>query len=139
MKRAPGSCPPTTAISGIPRSCLLPDTTRPVVDLFAAETGGLLALVHYLLGQSWNLPPRHLSAAVPGGGGPGAAALAQPALLVDGRRSRTHVQLDQLVYPEPAAGHLLLPTTQTQRRSAVQQAAYSLDCFEGLRPRWVLQ
>lgn len=28
----------------------LPDTTRPVVDLFAAETGGSLALVHYLLG-----------------------------------------------------------------------------------------
>ena len=101
-----------------------------MVILFAAETGGLLALVHYLLGAELNLPPRASASGCTGRGrGPGAAALAQPALLVDGRRSRTHVQLDQLVYPEPAAGRLLLPTTQTQRRSAVQQAAYSLDCF----------
>ncbi len=30
----------------------LPDTTRPIVDLFAAETGALLAMVHYLLGRA---------------------------------------------------------------------------------------
>ncbi|MFR3227116.1 MAG: heparinase, partial [Blautia massiliensis (ex Durand et al. 2017)] len=29
----------------------LPDTRRPVVDLFAAETAALLAMVHYLLGR----------------------------------------------------------------------------------------
>ncbi len=29
---------------------ILPDATRPVIDLFAAETGALLAWVHYLLG-----------------------------------------------------------------------------------------
>lgn len=30
----------------------LPDTARPIVDLFAAETGALLAMVHYLLGRA---------------------------------------------------------------------------------------
>ena len=29
----------------------LPDVRRPIVDLFAAETGALLAMVHYLLGK----------------------------------------------------------------------------------------
>ena len=29
----------------------LPDARRPVVDLFAAETAALLAMVHYLLGR----------------------------------------------------------------------------------------
>ena len=37
----------------------LPDTTRPIVDLFAAETGALLALTRYLL-------PDELDAAAPG-------------------------------------------------------------------------
>lgn len=37
----------------------LPDPARPIVDLFAAETGALLAMVHYLLG-------RELEAAFPG-------------------------------------------------------------------------
>ncbi|MGN0652199.1 MAG: heparinase, partial [Gemmiger sp.] len=37
----------------------LPDPDRPVVDLFAAETAALLAMVHYLLG-------RQLDAAYPG-------------------------------------------------------------------------
>lgn len=32
----------------------LPDTKRPIVDLFAAETGALLAMVHYLLGKTLN-------------------------------------------------------------------------------------
>ena len=37
----------------------LPDTTRPIVDLFAAETGALLALARYLL-------PDELDTAAPG-------------------------------------------------------------------------
>ena len=37
----------------------LPDTTRPIVDLFAAETGALLALTRYLL-------PDELDTAAPG-------------------------------------------------------------------------
>ena len=108
----------------------LPDTTRPVVDLFAAETGGLLALVHYLLGAE-------LESAAPG--------ICQ--------RLYREVE-DRVLLPwrsqhfwwmgdgaEPMCNWtswctqnlllatFLLPTTQTQRRSAVQQAAYSLDCF----------
>lgn len=108
----------------------LPDTTRPVVDLFAAETGGLLALVHYLLGAE-------LESAAPG--------ICQ--------RLYQEVE-DRVLLPwrsqhfwwmgdgaEPMCNWtswctqnlllatFLLPTTQTQRRSAVQQAAYSLDCF----------
>ena len=119
----------------------MPDTTRPVVNWFAAETGGLLALVHYLLGAE-------LESAAPG--------ICQ--------RLYREVE-DRVLLPwrsqhfwwmgdgaEPMCNWtswctqnlllaaFLLPTTQTQRRSAVQQAAYSLDClFEGLRPRWVLQ
>lgn len=108
----------------------LPDTARPVVDLFAAETGGLLALVRYLL--------------------EGPLDLAAPGI---GERVRREVE-DRVLIPwrsqhfwwmgdgaEPMCNWtswctqnlllatFLLPTTQAQRRGAVQQAAYSLDCF----------
>lgn len=36
----------------------LPDTTRPIVDLFAAETGALLALTGTYCPMSWILPRR---------------------------------------------------------------------------------
>ena len=36
----------------------LPDTTRPIVDLFAAETGALLALADTYCRTSWILPRR---------------------------------------------------------------------------------
>lgn len=108
----------------------LPDTARPVVDLFAAETGALAALVRYLLGEQ-------LEAAAPGIG------------------ERLRREVEQRVLLPWRSGHFwwmgdgeepmcnwtswctqnlllatfLLPTTQAQRRSAVEQAAYSLDCF----------
>ena len=45
--------------SNIPPGCLLYTSTRPIVDLFAAETGALLALTRYLL-------PDELDTAAPG-------------------------------------------------------------------------
>ena len=108
----------------------LPDTTRPIVDLFAAETGALLALTRYLL-------PDELDAAAPG---------------ITMRMER---ELDARILTPYFTSHFwwmgngeeplcnwtswctqnvlltvfLLPTTQQQRGAAVKQAAYSLDCF----------
>ena len=109
----------------------LPDTSRPVVDLFAAETGALLAMVHYLMGCKLDRMAPGIS-----------ARLAQE---VEHR----------VLYPwqtehfwwkgngeEPMcnwtawctqncliATALLRPDDQEQTRNAVKQAAYSLDCF----------
>ena len=108
----------------------LPDTTRPIVDLFAAETGALLALTRYLL-------PDELDTAAPG---------------ITARMER---ELDARILTPYFTSHFwwmgngaepmcnwtswctqnvlltvfLLPTTQQQRQVAVKQAAYSLDCF----------
>ena len=108
----------------------LPDTTRPIVDLFAAETGALLALTRYLL-------PDELDTAAPG---------------ITARMER---ELDARILTPYFSSHFwwmgngaepmcnwtswctqnvlltvfLLPTTQQQRKAAVKQAAYSLDCF----------
>ena len=108
----------------------LPDTTRPIVDLFAAETGALLALTRYLL-------PDELDTAAPG---------------ITARMER---ELDARILTPYFTSHFwwmgngaepmcnwtswctqnvlltvfLLPTTQQQRQAAVKQAAYSLDCF----------
>ena len=108
----------------------LPDTSRPVVDLFAAETGELLALTRYLLHDE-------LDAVAPG---------------ITARMER---ELDACILTPHFHGHFwwmgngdepmcnwtswctqnvlltvfLLPTSQTQRQAAVRQAAYSLDCF----------
>ena len=108
----------------------LPDTTRPIVDLFAAETGALLALTRYLL-------PDELDTAAPG-------------ITV-----RMEQELDARILTPYFTSHFwwmgngaepmcnwtswctqnvlltvfLLPTTQQQRQVAVKQAAYSLDCF----------
>ena len=108
----------------------LPDTTRPIVDLFAAETGALLALTRYLL-------PDELDTAAPG---------------ITARMER---ELDARILTPYFTSHFwwmgngeepmcnwtswctqnvlltvfLLPTTQQQRKAAVKQAAYSLDCF----------
>ena len=49
---------PQQLCAGHPAAAL-PDTTRPIVDLFAAETGALLALTRYLL-------PDELDTAAPG-------------------------------------------------------------------------
>ena len=108
----------------------LPDTTRPIVDLFAAETGALLALARYLL-------PDELDTAAPG------------------ITARMEQELDARILTPYFTSHFwwmgngeepmcnwtswctqnvlltvfLLPTTQQQRNAAVKQAAYSLDCF----------
>lgn len=108
----------------------LPDTTRPIVDLFAAETGALLALTRYLL-------PDELDTAAPG------------------TTVRMERELNARILTPYFTSHFwwmgngeepmcnwtswctqnvlltvfLLPTTQQQRQAAVKQAAYSLDCF----------
>ena len=108
----------------------LPDTTRPIVDLFAAETGALLALTRYLL-------PDELDAAAPG-----ITARMEQAL---NARILTPYFTSHFWWmgngEEPMCNWtswctqnvlltvFLLPTTQQQRKAAVKQAAYSLDCF----------
>ena len=108
----------------------LPDTSRPIVDLFAAETGELLALTRYLLKEE-------LDAAAPG------------------LTARVERELNARILTPYFTSHFwwmgngdepmcnwtswctqnvlltvfLLPTTQAQRQAAVKQAAYSLDCF----------
>ena len=108
----------------------LPDTSRPIVELFAAETGGLLALTRYLLHDE-------LDAAAPG------------------ITARVERELNARILTPYFTSHFwwmgnggepmcnwtswctqnvlltvfLLPTPQEQRLAAVKQAAYSLDCF----------
>ena len=109
----------------------LPDTTRPIVDLFAAETGALLAMVHYLLGHA-------LDAYAPG---------------LDARMTR---EVERRILRPWSASHfwwmgngeepmcnwttwctqnclvavaLLHPGSTRRIREAVRQAAYSIDCF----------
>ena len=112
----------------------LPDTTRPIVDLFAAETGALLALTRYLL-------PDELDTAAPG---------------ITARMER---ELDARILTPYFTSHFwwmgngeepmcnwtswctqnvlltvfLLPTTQQQRKAAVKQAA--LKFYPTLRRR----
>ena len=108
----------------------LPDTSRPIVELFAAETGELLALTRYLLQDE-------LDAAAPG-----ITARMERELNI---RILTPYFHDHFWWmgngDEPMCNWtswctqnvlltvFLLPTTQTQRQTAVKQAAYSLDCF----------
>lgn len=109
----------------------LPDTTRPIVDLFAAETGALLAMVHYLLGHA-------LDHACPG---------------LDARVVR---EVDRRILHPWETSHfwwmgngdepmcnwttwctqncllalaLLHPGSAKRVRAGVQRAAYSVDCF----------
>ena len=108
----------------------LPDTSKPIVELFAAETGALLALTRYLLHDELDTTA------------PGIAA-------------RMERELNARILTPYFTGHFwwmgngaeamcnwtswcsqnvlltvfLLPTSQEQRCAAVKQAAYSLDCF----------
>lgn len=109
----------------------LPDPARPIVDLFAAETGALLAMTHDLLGEA-------LDTYAPG---------------LDGRLVR---EVEARVLTPWRKAHfwwmgngdepmcnwtpwctqncliataLLHPRSETRTRAAVQQAARSLDCF----------
>ena len=108
----------------------LPDTSRPIVELFAAETGELLALTRYLLQDE-------LDAAAPG-------ITARMERELDARILTPYFH-DHFWWmgngDEPMCNWtswctqnvlltvFLLPTTQAQRQAAVKQAAYSLDCF----------
>lgn len=108
----------------------LPDTSRPIVELFAAETGGLLALTRYLLSEELDA-------------------------LAPGLTARMERELNARILTPYFTSHFwwmgngdepmcnwtswctqnvlltvfLLPATQEQRQAAVKQAAYSLDCF----------
>ena len=109
----------------------LPDTSKPIVDLFAAETGALLAMVHRLHGKA-------LDAYAPGL----AARLAREVelrVLVPWRTSHFWWMGNG---DEPMcnwtpwctqncliATALLHPHAGQRTRAAVKQAAYSLDCF----------
>ena len=109
----------------------LPDTARPLIDLFAAEAGALLATVHYLLAPE-------LEAAYPG----------LTTRLVREVRARILLPYLQDHFwwmgsgSEPMCNwtswctqnvllcFFLLPgVSGEERRAAVRQAAYSLDCF----------
>ena len=109
----------------------LPDTARPLIDLFAAEAGALLATVHYLLGPE-------LEAAYPG--------LASRMEREIRARILTPYLHDHFWWmgngDEPMCNwtswctqnvllcFFLLPNvSQEDRHAAVEQAAYSLDCF----------
>ena len=113
----------------------LPDVTRPIVDLFAAETGALIATVCGLLGEALarRLRPRAGRAAQGRGRAPRPDALPHRALLVDGQRRRADVQLDALVYPERTAGRRpVRPCRGSARLCAAGRLQHRL-LFEGLR------
>jgi len=108
----------------------LPDTSRPIVELFAAETGELLALTRYLLKDE-------LDAAAPG-----ITARMERELNVCiltpyftshfwwmGNGSEPMCNWTSWCTQNVLLTVFLLPTTQVQRQAAVKQAAYSLDCF----------
>ncbi len=108
----------------------LPDTSRPIVELFAAETGALLALTRYLLKDELDTAA------------PGLTARMERELST---RILTPYFHDHFWWmgsgDEPMCNWtswctqnvlltvFLLPTTQAQRQAAIKQAAYSLDCF----------
>lgn len=108
----------------------LPDTARPIVELFAAETGALLAMVRYLL-----LP--ELEAAAPGLCGRMEQELRIRILtpyLKDhfwwmGNGGEPMCNWTSWCTQNVLLAFFLLPTGQQERHDAVKQAAYSLDCF----------
>ena len=122
----------------------LPDVTRPIVDLFAAETGALIATVCGLLGEALDAnDPRqaarhrgevgHHGEEGAGAGRPHPDALFYKPLLVDGQRRRADVQLDALVYPERTAGRRpVRPCRGSARLCAAGRLQHRL-LFEGLR------
>lgn len=109
----------------------LPDTKRPIVDLFAAETGALIAMVHHLLGK-------------------------ELALIAPGLDKRMKQEVERRVLTPWSRRHfwwmgngsepmcnwtpwctqncliacaLLQGSNRARIQAAVQQAAYSIDCF----------
>ena len=108
----------------------LPDTARPIVELFAAETGALLALTRYLLGAE-------LDAALPGFSARVERELNARILTPYfrehfwwmGKGDEPMCNWTSWCTQNVLLTVFLLPTTQEQRQAAVKQAAYSLDCF----------
>lgn len=108
----------------------LPDTSRPIVELFAAETGALLALVRYLL-----LP--ELEATTPGLCGRMERELRNRILTPYcndhfwwmGSGEEAMCNWTSWCTQNVLLTVFLLPTSQQERHAAVKQAAYSLDCF----------
>ena len=108
----------------------LPDTSRPSVELFAAETGALLALTRYLLGAE-------LDAALPGFSARVERELNARILTPYfrehfwwmGNGDEPMCNWTSWCTQNVLLTVFLLPTTQEQRQAAVKQAAYSLDCF----------
>lgn len=109
----------------------LPDTSRPVVDLFAAETGALLAMVHYLLGPALDDYAPGLAARI--------AREVEARVLRPWRAEHFWWMGNG---DEPMcnwtpwctqncliAQALLHPHSAAANRAAVRRAAYSLDCF----------
>ncbi len=108
----------------------LPDTSRPIVDLFAAETGGLLALTRYLLHDELDHTApdittrmkRELSARI-------LTPYFTSHFWWMGNGGEPMCNWTSWCTQNVLLTVFLLPTTQQQRRDAVRQAAYSLDCF----------
>ena len=110
----------------------LPDVTRPIVDLFAAETGALIATVCGLLGAALDAYAPGLAARLRGEVERRVLAPYR-ALLVDGQRRRADVQLDALVHPERTAGRRpVRPCRGSARLCAAGRLQHRL-LFEGLR------
>ena len=64
---------------------ILPDVTRPVMDLFACETGALLACAAYLLEEEFNAVSPFILTCIEGQSeAPDPAALSDRTFLVDG-------------------------------------------------------
>ena len=79
----------------------LPDPTRPVIDLFAAETGAELAVIASLLGDVLDSGlPRNRPADRSRDRDADHPPLSRPAFLVDGERRRDDEQLDGVVHAE---------------------------------------
>lgn len=108
----------------------LPDPARPIVDLFAAETGALLAMVHYLLGKQ-------LEAYAPGL--PARLAREVRTRIIKPWRTRHFWWMGDGAEPmcnwtpwctqNVLIATALLEHSAAQTKAAVARAAYSLDCF----------
>lgn len=109
----------------------LPNTSKPVIDLFSAETGALLATVKYLLAKPLNEYAPQITTRI--------SKEIETRLLTPWRK--THFwwmgnEKDPMCNWTPWCTQNLLictailyPKNSTKIRNAVKQAAYSLDCF----------
>ena len=108
----------------------LPDTSRPIVELFAAETGALLALTRYLLKEELDNTAPGLTGRIEQELN---ARILTPYFTSHfwwmGNGDEPMCNWTSWCTQNVLLTVFLLPTTQEQRQAAVKQAAYSLDCF----------